>query len=101
MILLSQLIMEKSFEVLLVEDNPADVRLTQDIFQLLKTPTRINVVHDGAEAMDFLLKKDPFENVKRPDIVLLDLNLPLKDGREVLKEIKSRPELRQIPVLVV
>ena len=76
-------------EILLVEDNPADVRLIKEIFKDFTTRNKIHVVNNGIAAMDFLYKKGEYKNASRPDLVLLDLNLPRKDGREVLVEIKE------------
>ena len=88
-------------EILLVEDNPADVRLIKEIFKDFKTLNEMHVVNNGIEAMDFLYKRGDYKNVPRPDIVLLDLNLPRKDGREVLIEIKEDENLKLIPVIVL
>lgn len=91
----------KPFEILLVEDNPAEVKLTQEAFKEGKIFTNLNVVNDGEKAMDYLKKRNGFANIHRPDLILLDLNLPKKDGREVLNEIKHDPDLRTIPVVVM
>lgn len=91
----------KPAEILLVEDNPGDVRLTQECFKESKVSNNLSVVMDGQEAIDFLQQKGKFANVPRPDLILLDLNLPGKDGREVLAEIKAEPDLRKIPVVVL
>ncbi len=88
-------------EILLVEDNIGDIRLTQEALRDSKLRNTLNVVRDGVEAMAFLRREPPFENATRPDIVLLDLNLPRKDGREVLSEIKGDEELKRIPVVVL
>lgn len=88
-------------EILLVEDNPGDVRLTQEVFKEGKVNNFLHVVYNGEEAMDFLHNVGRFANVPRPDIILLDLNLPRKDGREVLAEIKADPDLKRIPVVVL
>lgn len=88
------------FEILLVEDNPADVRLTQEAFKDAKILNNIRVARDGVEAMEFPRRTGPFRDAPAPDLILLDLNLPKKDGREVLKEIKSDSGLRRIPVVV-
>ncbi len=88
-------------EILLVEDNPGDVRLTQECFKESKISNNLSVVMDGQEAIDFLRHKGKFANAPRPDLILLDLNLPRKDGREVLAEIKADPDLRKIPVVVL
>ena len=91
----------RPIEILLVEDNPADVRLTVEVFKDSRITNHISVVTDGVEAMDFLRKKGNYAGVTRPDLVLLDLNLPRKDGREVLSEIKADPDLKTIPVIVL
>ena len=88
-------------EILLVEDNPADVRLTREAFSTGPFRCRINVAEDGETAMQFLRKTHPFEAAPRPDLVLLDLNLPRKDGRELLAEIKADSALRSVPVIVL
>jgi chemotaxis family two-component system response regulator Rcp1 len=88
-------------EVLLVEDSPGDVRLTQEAFKDAKVHINFHVASDGTEAMAFLRREGPYANAPRPDLVLLDLNLPRKDGREVLAEIKESPELKTIPVVVL
>jgi len=84
-------------EILLVEDNPADVRLTQEALREGKVKNNLSVARDGEEALAFLRR----EGAPRPDLILLDLNLPRRDGREVLKEIKDDPQLRMIPVVVL
>ena len=91
----------RPIEILMVEDNPGDVRLTREALKGGKVWNRLNVVEDGEAAMDYLHRRPPFENAPRPDVVLLDLNLPKKDGREVLAEIKSDPSLKVIPVVVL
>lgn len=88
-------------EILLVEDNPADVRLTMEALKEEKIFNNLNVVNDGVEAMDYLNKKGKYSAAKRPDLILLDLNLPRKDGREVLSEIKGDEKLRVIPVVIL
>jgi len=88
-------------EVLLVEDNPGDARLTQEALKEGKVLNRVSVVSDGEEAIRFLRREGPFADVPRPDIILLDLNLPKKDGREVLAEIKADPDLKRIPVVIL
>ena len=93
--------MSKPLEILLVEDNPADVRLTQEAFRDGKIRNSLCVVKDGVEAMDFLLRRGKYADAVRPDLILLDLNLPRKDGREVLGEIKADPSLMRIPVVVL
>jgi CheY-like chemotaxis protein len=87
--------------ILLVEDNPAEVRLFREAFQACDLGYGLEVVRDGEEALDFLQKKKNYTDAARPDLILLDLNLPKKDGREVLETIKQNPELSEIPVLVL
>jgi CheY-like chemotaxis protein len=86
---------------LLVEDNPGDVRLIQEALRDGKVWNNPHVVSDGEAALDFVYRRGPFADVPRPDMVLLDLNLPKKDGREVLAVIKSDPDLKRIPVVVL
>ena len=88
-------------EVLLVEDNPGDVRLTREALRDGKVSNHLSVVTDGVEALKFLRRQEPYADAPRPDVVLLDLNLPKKDGREVLREIKGDPALRTIPVVIL
>ena len=90
-----------AIEILLVEDNPGDVELTREALEDAKVANRLNVVDDGAEAVDFLFRRGKFSEAPRPDIILLDLNLPKKDGREVLSEVKADADLAQIPVVVL
>lgn len=86
---------------MLVEDNEADVYLTLEAFKNCKLRNAIHVVKDGVEAMGFLRKEGEYSDVARTDIILLDLNMPRKDGRETLKEIKEDPDLKSIPVVVL
>jgi CheY-like chemotaxis protein len=88
-------------EVLLVEDNPGDVRLTHEALKEGRTPTRLNVVGDGEAALDFLRRRGRYTQAPRPALILLDLNLPRRSGREVLAEIKADEQLRSIPVVVL
>lgn len=88
-------------EILLVEDNPADIRLTQEVFAEIGLPHRVHVARDGEEALAMLRRQGPHAALPEPDLVLLDLNLPRKDGREVLAEAKSDPRLSHIPILVL
>ena len=88
-------------EILLVEDNPGDVRLTQEALKEGKILNNLHMAKDGVEALSFLQRKGEHENAARPDLILLDLNLPKKDGREVLAEIKKDEELRGIPLVVL
>jgi len=88
-------------EVLLVEDNPADVRLTREAMGLDRFWNNLGVAKDGVEAMAYLRREGEFAGAPRPDLILLDLNLPRKDGREVLAEIKADEDLKLIPVVVL
>jgi two-component system, chemotaxis family, response regulator Rcp1 len=88
-------------EVLLVEDSPGDVRLTQEAFRDANKGIRLHVAADGVEAMAFLRRMGAFSKVPRPDLILLDLNLPKMDGREVLKEIKADVDLKTIPTVIL
>ena len=88
-------------EILLVEDNPGDVRLTKEALKEGRFANRINVAVDGFEAMAFLRREGKYANASRPDLILLDLNLPKKNGREVLAEIKADSNLKRIPVVVL
>lgn len=93
--------MDRLVEILIVEDNPADVLLTREALKLNGIPKRLNVVQDGVEAMAFLRREDPYANAPQPDFILLDLNLPEKNGLEVLSEIKADENLRSIPVAIL
>jgi CheY-like chemotaxis protein len=88
-------------EILLVEDNPGDVRLTREAFKDGKMKNNLHIAEDGVEALAFVRRQGRYKNVPVPDLILLDLNLPKKDGREVLAEIKADPQLKQIPVIVL
>jgi two-component system response regulator len=91
----------QAIEVLLVEDSPGDVRLTREAFKDAKVHINLSVASDGAEAIAFLEHEGKYADAPRPDLILLDLNLPKKDGREVLAEIKESPTLMSIPVVVL
>ena len=91
----------KPIDILLIEDNPADVRLTLEAFKEGKVNNTLHVVGNGEDAIAFLKQEGKYNNAPRPDIILLDLNLPKKDGREVLEEIKSEPLLKRIPVIIL
>ncbi|HSN27793.1 MAG TPA: response regulator [Kofleriaceae bacterium] len=91
----------KPIEILLVEDNAADVRLTEEALKEGKVRNNLHVARDGMEALEFLRRQGKYANATRPDLILLDLNLPRRDGREVLAEIKDDPELKLIPVVVL
>jgi len=88
-------------EILLVEDNPGDVRLTQEALKESKICNHLSVVTDGVEAVEYLRREGRFAQAVRPDLILLDLNLPRKNGREVLAEIKEDQDLRRIPVVIL
>jgi two-component system, chemotaxis family, response regulator Rcp1 len=96
-----QTISGRPIELLLVEDSEPDVRLTQEALQEAKVKNRLWVVEDGEEALQFLRRQGPYADVPRPDLILLDLNLPRKDGRAVLKDIKADDSLRRIPVVIL
>lgn len=88
-------------EVLLVEDDPGDELMTREAFEDNKIKNTLHVVHDGLEALDFLYRRGPYADAPVPDLILLDLNLPKYDGRQVLEQIKSDPDLTHIPVVVL
>jgi chemotaxis family two-component system response regulator Rcp1 len=88
-------------QVLLIDDNPGDIRLTQEAFKSDGLAGNLTVVQDGVEASDFLWRRGAYVAAIRPDLILLDLNLPKKTGRELLRELKSDPDLRRIPVMVL
>ena len=91
----------KPIEILLVEDNPGDIRLTQEVLKDFKVGNTMHVVRDGMEAMAFLHREGEYADAHLPNLILLDLNLPRKDGREVLAEIKADKDLKRIPVVVL
>ena len=91
----------RPIEILLVEDNPGDVRLTVEGLNEGKVANNLHVAKDGVEALAFLRKEGDYSDAVRPDLILLDLNLPRKDGREVLADIKADPDLKTIPVVVL
>jgi len=91
----------KEVHILLVEDNEGDILLTLDAFEESKIRTRISVVKNGADALDFLFKKGNFIEVDRPDLILLDINLPIYNGHEILKKIKEDSSLKKIPVIIL
>ena len=91
----------KPIDILLVEDNPGDADLAREALEGGKIKNNLFVVHDGETAMDFLFKAGPYTDMPRPDLILLDLNLPRKDGREVLSDIKSHKDLKRIPVVIL
>ncbi|WP_321417197.1 response regulator [uncultured Desulfobacter sp.] len=91
----------KTATILLVEDNPGDAELAREALENSKFINQLHVAEDGVQAMDFLHRQGPYADAPRPDIILLDLNLPKKDGREVLAEIKSDEKLKTIPVVIL
>jgi CheY-like chemotaxis protein len=93
--------MSRPIEILLVEDNPGDVRLIKEAFREGKVLNTLHVVEDGVEAMAFLRRENTYAQAPRPELILLDLNLPRKDGREVLAEIKGDENLKRIPVVIL
>jgi two-component system, chemotaxis family, response regulator Rcp1 len=98
---IAQKIENRPIDILLVEDNPGDVRLTREALKDAKVLNEIHVARDGVEAMQFVHREGSFKNAPMPDLILLDLNLPRKDGREVLADIKQDPKLCHIPVVVL
>ena len=91
----------KPIEILLVEDNPGDARLTREALSQSKVRNNLHRASDGEEAMTFLRRQGAFAGVPTPDLILLDLNLPRRDGREVLEDIKNDPALKHIPVVIL
>ncbi len=98
---MNNLMTAKPITILLVEDNPGDVRLTIETLKSAKVRNTLHVARDGIEAMAFLRQEESFSTAPRPDLILLDLNLPKKDGREMLADLKADPNLRRIPVVVL
>jgi CheY-like chemotaxis protein len=92
---------QEAIDVLLVEDDPGDVRLIREAFADNKVANHLSVVSDGVEALQFLRRQGAYADARSPDLILLDLNLPRKDGREVLAEVKSDETLRRIPIVVL
>jgi len=91
----------KPIDILLVEDNPGDVVLVEEVLSDSKMWNRLHVVSDGEQAMEFVRRQGKHAGAPRPDLILLDLNLPKKSGREVLREVKTHPDLKTIPVVVL
>ncbi len=91
----------KPIEILLIEDNPGDARLTQEALKDGKVKNNLSIIYDGEEAMDFIYKRNKYKDAVRPDLIILDLNLPKKNGREILAEIKEDEDLKTIPVVIL
>jgi len=91
----------KLAHILLVEDNEGDILLTLDAFEECRVKTEISIAKNGKEALDFLFKKGEFAEAKRPDLILLDINIPIFNGHEVLKKVKNDPQLKKIPVIIL
>lgn len=91
----------KRIEILLIEDNPGDARLTQEALKDGKVKNNLSIIYDGEEAMDFIYKRNKYKDAVRPDLIILDLNLPKKNGREILAEIKEDEDLKTIPVVIL
>ncbi len=91
----------RAIEILLVEDDPGDELITREAFEHNKLKNNLHVAHDGEEGLDFLYRRGPYADAPRPDLILLDLNLPKYDGRQLLEKVKSDPELSRIPIVVL
>ncbi|UXA08209.1 response regulator [Mycobacterium sp. SMC-2] len=91
----------RAIDILLVEDDPGDELITREAFEHNKVQNRLHVAHDGEEGLDYLYRRGQFADAPRPDLILLDLNLPKYDGRQLLEKIKSDPDLARIPVVVL
>ncbi len=91
----------RAIDILLVEDDPGDELITREAFERNKLRNRLHVAHDGEEGLNYLYQRGAYEDAKRPDLILLDLNLPKYDGRQLLEKIKSDPDLSRIPVVVL
>ncbi|ORW33705.1 two-component system response regulator [Mycobacterium paraense] len=91
----------RAIEILLVEDDPGDELITREAFEHNKLKNNLHVAHDGEEGLDFLYRRGQYEGAPRPDLILLDLNLPKYDGRQLLEKVKSDPDLARIPVVVL
>ncbi len=91
----------RAIDILLVEDDPGDELITREAFEHNKLNNRLHVAHDGEEGLNYLYRRGGYENAPRPDLILLDLNLPKYDGRHLLQKIKSDPDLSRIPVVVL
>ncbi len=91
----------KPVEILLIEDNPVDIRMTQEAFKDYRVANNLHAVTDGMAGMDFIYQRGEYKDAPRPDLILLDLNLPKKNGREILNEVKADPKLRAIPIVIL
>ncbi|MDA4106752.1 response regulator [Mycolicibacterium holsaticum] len=91
----------RAIDVLLIEDDPGDELITREAFEHNKIKNNLHVAHDGEEGLNFLYRRAPYQDVPRPDLILLDLNLPKYDGRQLLQTIKSDPDLSHIPVVIL
>jgi two-component system response regulator len=91
----------RAIDILLVEDDPGDELITREAFEHNKLKNRLHVAHDGEEGLDYLYRRGKFQDAPRPDLILLDLNLPKYDGRQLLEKVKSDPDLARIPVVVL
>lgn len=91
----------RAIDILLVEDDPGDELITREAFEHNKLKNRLHVAHDGQEGLDYLYKRGQFADAPRPDLILLDLNLPKYDGRQLLEKVKSDPDLARIPIVVL
>ncbi len=91
----------RPIDILLVEDDPGDELITREAFEHNKLKNRLHVAHDGEEGLDYLYRRGAYQDSPRPDLILLDLNLPKYDGRQLLEQVKSDPDLSRIPVVVL
>jgi CheY-like chemotaxis protein len=91
----------RAIDILLVEDDPGDELITREAFEHNKLQNRLHVAHDGEEGLNYLYKRGEFADAPRPDLILLDLNLPKYDGRQLLEKVKSDPDLARIPIVVL
>ncbi len=91
----------KPVEILLIEDSPVDIRMTKEVFKDYRVANHVHAVTDGKAGMDFIYQRGEYKDAPRPDLILLDLNLPKKLGGEILKEVKADPKLRSIPIVII
>jgi CheY-like chemotaxis protein len=101
MIMFIDMAQAKPVEILLIEDNPVDIRMTEEAFKDYRVANNLHAVTDGEAGMDFIYQRGAYKDAPRPDLILLDLNLPKKDGREILNEVKADDTLRSIPIVVL